>query len=366
LRIVVFNPPYVRKFMLVFQKKMNSIARPLNTTVSCPNVTTEQMKTVIKWRTRIRMVITELKDGLLQLEEELKLLTTLLYKNHNRFRNDKGYKTLRMLEKSCLRLCDNDLTNSVTDFLSFIPDSSASNNLCLPTLSMCQYVLHNVHNSAQNLHRTEVLCRKSGLLNIQRLNLGHFWGVGAVHLAVIGRLWILSRNILVKYHHIYHNLHNICQYLPGSALNIVLPENLLHLIPEDIRSSLDKTEASKDVPDNVVTVEDFLDLGEPIKRKDIAPIVVDIPEKKPKIEVSKASDLKKDVLSSIHSLDDLKDFLQKETEVRKTAKKTAFTRKLSQDQWKKLKKEVTDNINPSLPNKSIKNCRKLIRNALKQ
>merc|ERR1712029_617525 len=95
-----------------------------------------------------------------------------------------------------------------------------------------------------------------------------------------------------------------------------------------------------------------------------------VPFKKLKIESlpleeTLNKDEKKDVLSDIHSLDDLKLFIEKETEVRKTSKKTSFTRKLNQDQWKAVKKEVLKTMNPSLPNKSIKLCRKIIRNALK-
>merc|ERR1712029_789368 len=94
--------------------------------------------------------------------------------------------------------------------------------------------------------------------------------------------------------------------------------------------------------------------------------------KKPKIESvspeeapKKDDTQKKDVLGEIHSLNDLKAFIEKETEVRKTTKKTSFTRKLNQEQWKALKKEVLKSWNPSLPNKSIKLSRKIIRNALK-
>merc|ERR1712025_355952 len=81
-------------------------------------------------------------------------------------------------------------------------------------------------------------------------------------------------------------------------------------------------------------------------------------------EASNAKPEEKDELSQIHSLEELKEFIKEETEKRKVSKKTSFTRKLSQDQWKAVKKEVLGNINPKLPNKSIKLCRKIIRKAL--
>lgn len=370
MKIVVFISPAAlfRKLLLVsFREDMDQIDRPINTTVPCPDVNRDQLKTVIKWRTRVRMVLVEVKQDLSSMEEEVKLLTTNLYKNHNRFRNDKGYKTLRMLEKSCSRLLDSQMPTIVTDFIQFLPDSPMNSNLCLPTLSMCQYSLHNLYNSALLLHKIEMLCRKSGLLNMQRLNLGHFWGVAAVNLAVVGRLWLMSRNILIKYHHIYLNLFSISKHLPGSTLETEIFENLMHLIPEDLHSKLDKKDAEvvkDDAVTNVVTVDDFLDLGEPVKRRELTPS--NGSEKKPKVDVTSDPTDKKDILSDIHSIEELKEFLRQETELRKTSKKTSLTRKLSQDQWKLLKKQVTDSINPKLPNKSIKNCRKLIRNALKQ
>merc|ERR1712179_251718 len=116
-----------------------------------------------------------------------------------------------------------------------------------------------------------------------------------------------------------------------------------------------------------ITVDDFLNLGEPVKRK---PEVKEDNSDAKKLRLSNESDInakpeEKDELSQIHSLDELKEFLQKETENRKVSKKTSFTRKLNQEQWKAVKKEVQGQMNPKLPNKSIKFCRKLIRKALK-
>ena len=79
-------------------------ARPLNTTVLCPDISMVQLKAVITSRSRTKSALKEFSDNTTKLTEELKLLNTLLYKNRNRFRNDKGYKTMRMVEKTIEKL----------------------------------------------------------------------------------------------------------------------------------------------------------------------------------------------------------------------------------------------------------------------
>ena len=342
--------------------------RPMNTTLPCPNLTVENMKNVIKSRTKIKTAQADMEQDFEVLQEELKLLNTVLYKNHNRFRNDKGYKTLRMLEKSVQKLQGSNVKSITDDFLGFIPDSPVQSNLHLPTAAMCQYAALQYYNLAALLQKIEILSRKSGLLSMQRLNLGHFWGVAAVNLAVVGRIWTLCRHLLVKVEEIFSHLLKIMKYLPGSVEDYNIPQDLFELFPEDLQNHV-RFEAEKQIDATnvnvpVLTVHDFLDLGEPVKRK------VDTDEKvvtkKVKIEtISNSQESKKDALNDIHSVEQFKNFLKHETDTRKVSKKTCFTKKLSQEEWKAVKKEVISNLNPSVPNKSIKMCRKIIRNALK-
>ncbi len=60
----------------------------------------EMSKAVITANSHVKRRLADLRADLAVLEFELKLLTQLLYKLHNRFRNDRGYKALRILEKS--------------------------------------------------------------------------------------------------------------------------------------------------------------------------------------------------------------------------------------------------------------------------
>ena len=133
-----------------------------------------------------------------------------------------------------------------------------------------------------------------------------------------------------------------------------------------------------------VAVDDFLDIGDPVKRqvqcsldynqderlsKDRS-LEATVLNKKRKMKVpteSKNSDqtTTKDVLSEIHGFEQLKDFLKSESESRRVSRKSSFSHKLSQESWKLLKKDVLSNFNATKPNKSLKLCRKLIRNAVK-
>ena len=95
--------------------------------------------------------------------------------------------------------------------------------------------------------------------------------------------------------------------------------------------------------------------------------------KLPKKEINKTKESKNNyeeidsaiiALYNLKTLDDLKSFLESETQKRKVNRKAALTRKLSQDQWKDLKRRVLFNIKPNLPKTSIKQGRKLIKEAL--
>jgi len=209
-------------------------ARPLNTTVLCPDISTVQMKAVITSRSRTKSALKEFSDNTSKLTEELKLLNTLLYKNRNRFRNDKGYKTMRMVEKTVEKLLNIPLTTVLEDFLQFIPMSPQEARVQLPTLAMCRYCMLQTHLSAAVLAKIEILCRRSGHLSMQRLRLGHFWGVAAVNLAILGRVWVLGRGLLLNCHHIFIHLTKVAGWLPGEDSVYKLPENLAEFIPDTL------------------------------------------------------------------------------------------------------------------------------------
>ena len=63
-----------------------------------------------------------MKKDLGIITEELKILSHILYKNHKGFRNDKGYKDLRMLQS----FLSHYFMKSLADLMECIPDSASS------------------------------------------------------------------------------------------------------------------------------------------------------------------------------------------------------------------------------------------------
>lgn len=350
----------------------SSVSQPLNTTVACSSLREDDVKSLILCRRKIRSFHPKIFELTKLLEVESKLLDTFLYKNHNRFRNDKGYKTARMVQKTLRKMLDVPFPEKMLDFLQFVPICSCQQSLPirLPTRAMSNYCQVLFVSAAGFLQKIDRLARKCGLLNMQRLNLGHFWGVAALCLGMISRVWIICKNLLCKLDVCYTYLGSLNQVLPGVCLEYDLPQRLHQLLDEDLSKFVQNSESkslfSEDVsPEPALNVDDFLDIGEPVKRK--SPVESEHVVKKVKVENEAASyeDEKKDCLGDIHSIEDFKKFLSDESILRKTNKKGCFTRKLSQADWKVVKKDVLSNLNPVIPNKSIKLCRKLIRKRLK-
>ena len=71
-----------------------------------------------------------------------------------------------------------------------------------------------------------------------------------------------------------------------------------------------------------------------------------------------------DPLTAVHSFTELTDFLAAETEQRKRDRKSAWSRRLGQAEWKALKQAVKAAFNPKTPNKSIKLARKMLRQGI--
>jgi hypothetical protein len=80
--------------------RMTPPSPKLEVVVDNNNEGLETAKVVISANSHVKRRLADLRADLAVLEFELKLLSRLLYKLHNRFRNDRGYKALRILEKS--------------------------------------------------------------------------------------------------------------------------------------------------------------------------------------------------------------------------------------------------------------------------
>ena len=86
-------------------------------------------------------------SGVSLIKFELALLDRLLYKNQNRFRNDRGFKALKILQKSAQKFIDRFPTSVLTNLSSLMPvgippvelRSTESVSILLPPPTIPQY-----------------------------------------------------------------------------------------------------------------------------------------------------------------------------------------------------------------------------------
>jgi len=355
---------------------------PLLTTLPQPDLALDHVGTLVLAKEKIRLELEKVSKDKIILDEELKLLSRFLYKNHNRFRNDKGYKCLRMVEKSLLRFASSSFEKYVRDVLQFLPSSVSSLGLRLPTSAMCGYALQLSHSAAEQLVAVEVRSRRAAECARQRLGLGHFWGVAAVALAIVARLWLTARHVLLSLTRVFSELTATRPLLPSQQQHLLhLPPSLYHLLPNHLAAECSQLKSSLSTrADPEVLVEDFLGIGDVVRN----PVKIHenvgeaVKREKPSMELIKTEAISEpvksnakidtaltDSLSDIHGIDEMKAFLKSESLCRKTNKKCSFTRKLTQSEWKEVKRKCLAGLNPSKPNKSVKLCRKLLRTALK-
>jgi len=343
---------------------------PMNTLVPAPTEPEPAIKRIIQLRWKLKDALEGFDGDLSRFNEEGNLLAQVLYKIHNRFHNDPGYKDLRMLEKSAKKLLRHNFMRSLNTFISYLPASATSSQL--PTSLMGRHAALQLYGAAALLHRVVMLCQLSGVSAFQRISLGHFWGVAAHQLGMVGRLWSLARHMLLTLHVAFSPLRILVTLLPGEQIGKPLPGTLEHFLPEEDGNTLKYSIGNEDLKvasavEDQISVDSFLDLGVPVQRAKVERPRVEAMTVEAcvggKVEVE-AQKTKSDAFSELHSLDQLGAFLKQETKMRKVSKRTCITAKLKQEEWKELKAEVVKAMNERVPNKSLKLCRKILRKAL--
>jgi len=204
---------------------------PMNTLVPAPAEPEAAIKRIVQLRWKLKDALEGFDGDLTRFNEEGNLLSQVLYKIHNRFHNDPGYRDLRMLEKSAKKLLCHNVLRSLNTFLSYLPSSPTSSQL--PTSLMARHAALQLYGAAALLHRVLMLCRLSGVSAFQRISLGHFWGVAAHQLGMVGRLWSLARHMILTIHEAFSPLRVLVTLLPGEQIGKSLPETLEYFLPED-------------------------------------------------------------------------------------------------------------------------------------
>ena len=124
-------------------------------------------------------------------------LSTFIYKNHNRFRNDKGFRDVKLTAKCLARFYECQVSKVASDLLDALPivasvDAAAA--LYLPTRAMAEFAMERLEGAFRVLEKLSVYCKLSGEKQFSRMNLGHFWNVALANLAAISRIWYVVRS----------------------------------------------------------------------------------------------------------------------------------------------------------------------------
>lgn len=339
---------------------------------------------------------------------ELAVLSQFLYKNNNRFRNDKCQRFLKMIQKCAARLLDElSLDKEINKFHRFFPipsDIKNNDKLYLPTRQMLEFVLVRLYGGANLLWKLIVYCQNAGELCLQRIKLGHFWNIGLNNLSCVSRLWILWISMLVLFEKIYAYLLLVLPLLPVSQAkwlaidcNYKFPTNICKVIlaaeapcesfhekfsnitnngnfPKFVHVTLDHKEVERRLDLGL-----SVDIGEIIERESTVGEMC-IPSKTPlatnhqiqksmKPEIACTPENTKNTNQFLHetelnmpcskkkwekihkkamyhtkTLRTLESFVQEENKLRKTDRKNALTKALEQNQWKEMHRELRHHI----------------------
>ena len=352
----------------ISEMDLEQILPPSNVTIKVENLISEYKTDLVhdhKVLKHLKLRIMEIEDFI---ESTMKILNTTIYKNTNRFRKDKGFQGLQMVQKSTEKLQKLNFCQEIQRFREQLPLSSdvyKSSYLYLPTSPSLQYFLIIHLKMFQMCQKILGRCDHACAHLMYRIKLGHFWNWAAFNLANVGRLWTLIQSLMVHLHLSYEFHLKLFEFLPKSStqwsgFEVNLPKTL---IEENSKlrenETIIKLLANNDFPKIEIktqTVQEIL-IGEVIER----PTEPQMEVKEAKVEVNKKLKLKVEkLLKGFKKVSDIKDFIQSETLERKNSRKDAITKKLEQCQWKELKSSLKSN----LEKKSLKELKQIIKSQI--
>jgi len=322
---------------------------------------------------------------------ELSVLSKFLYKNHNRFRNDKAHKFLKMMQKCCDRFWNElSLGQEVTKFYGVYPitmDIQNKDKVYLPTKEMLKYLLARLYGGANLLWKIITYSHHAGELCVQRIKLGHFWNIGLNNLSCISRIWALTISSIILVENAYKNLILLLPVFPAHSRGLPvesdeLPLNIAEVISQnDCISFMEKfnkfvnidklPEFVHDLKMSEVVVGQIekglsIDAGTIICRSENiansqstelstdsqqSPVTtsntLEIQDSNEILEgkslpcsYKKWKKLNSLISSYTKNVEALQSFVLEENKLRKTSRATSLTKMLGQDQWKALRNKL--------------------------
>ena len=127
--------------------------------VKADRLDTDKKEAVVKSIKTLKTAVAKLKELIELAKVDLTVLSDLIYKNHNRFRNDKGFRDHKIVKKLAIRVyTEVKLDTLLSQFLDNFPVAFDIKNLSvggppiyLPVSHMAEFVMVRLHGTAKLL-----------------------------------------------------------------------------------------------------------------------------------------------------------------------------------------------------------------------
>lgn len=121
------------------------------------------------------------------LDTEAAFLSRLIYRMKNKFRNDKGLKSMEKVNRALINYLNMNFVQDYKDLQSYV--YVKGNGVTLPSRQLLEYALVRTQGFAKLMERLEQVARHSAHFLKMRIKLGHAWGVSLIAYAVVSRIW---------------------------------------------------------------------------------------------------------------------------------------------------------------------------------
>lgn len=121
------------------------------------------------------------------LHGEAAALSRLIYRMKNKFRNDKGLRSMVALNKALINYYNMSLLKEYKDLQSIIEVEDGV--YILPSKQMLEYILVRTQGFAKLMTKVESIAKYAAHFLKARINLGHAWSIAIIAYATVSRIW---------------------------------------------------------------------------------------------------------------------------------------------------------------------------------
>ncbi|XP_058057871.1 uncharacterized protein LOC131208942 [Anopheles bellator] len=187
--------------------------------------------------------------ALYKFEKAAAYLSRFCYKWKDRLRNMHGFQIMRRINQTLLRIKNLDLLRDITNFHSFLPESSYIEKMVsLPVRSNLEHLLIRLQGMAKLLMRVVLLTKEAARYQLKQISRAFLFYHNGMFLALMGELWLLARSICRRVNMYYGELYPHLPILPECATmggwlpaGYRLPANLAEWIGDQYEEEIVRT-----------------------------------------------------------------------------------------------------------------------------